>query len=80
MGLGPQKKSELHLHWQHQQDHVRAELKNIYRRLQNEAEAEAFRIVRDRYLEDDVLVDLSADRVELLRITNQAVRALPRGQ
>ena len=61
MPLGPREKSELELHWQHQQDHVRADIKNIYRRMQNQAERAAFKVIADQYQEDGTLVDLTAD-------------------
>lgn len=76
MALGPREKSELELHWRHQQDHVRAELRNVYRRMQNEAERAAFEVIATRYQQDGTLVDLRADQAELERI---ARRALPEG-
>lgn len=61
MALGPREKSELQLHWQHQQDHVRADIKNIYRRLQNDVETAAFNLIAQRYNEDGTLLDLRSE-------------------
>lgn len=61
MALGPREKSELELHWQHQLDYVRADLRNIYRRMQNAAELEAFKVIADHYNATGELVDLRAE-------------------
>lgn len=77
MALGPREKSELELHWQHQQDHVRAELRNIYRRMQNVAEREAFRVIAAAYQADGTLLDLSADRTALEDVARKALPSAP---
>jgi hypothetical protein len=77
MHLGPREKTELQLHWQHQQDHVRADIKNIYRRLQNAAETEAFRRVAESYKKDGTLVDLRTEPGALETIVRDTVKALP---
>jgi ketosteroid isomerase-like protein len=77
--LGPREKSELQLHWQHQQDHVRADIKNIYRRLQNAAETEAFRRVAESYTKDGTLVDLTTQPGALEDIVREVVKQLPVG-
>lgn len=79
MSLGPREKSELQLHWQHQLDHVRADIRNIYRRLQNEAETEAFRRVSERYKQDGSLVDLRSQPGALEAIVKKVVGELPAG-
>jgi uncharacterized protein YigE (DUF2233 family) len=61
MPLGPRAKSELELHWQHQLDHVRADLRDVYRRMQNEAEREAFAVIAAAYQRDGTLLDLHAE-------------------
>jgi hypothetical protein len=77
--LGPREKSELQLHWQHQQDHVRADIKNIYRRLQNAAETEAFRRVAESFTKDGTLVDLTTQPGALEDIVREVVKQLPAG-
>lgn len=79
MSLGPREKSELQLHWQHQLDHVRADIRNIYRRLQNAAETEAFRRVAESYKKDGSLVDLRTQPGALEEIVKTTVSALPAG-
>lgn len=79
MALGPRRKSELELHWQHQQDVVRAELRNIYRRMQNQAEVAAFRVIADRYEATGELVDLRAEAGALERIAREVLPELPEG-
>jgi ketosteroid isomerase-like protein len=79
MNLGPKDKSELQLHWMHQQDHVRADIKNIYRRLQNAAETEAFRRVAESYTKDGTLVDLTTQPGALEDIVREVVKQLPVG-
>jgi hypothetical protein len=76
MPLGPREKSELELHWQHQQDHVRADIKNIYRRMQNSAEREAFHVIAEEYQATGKLLDLTTDPAAL---ENIARKALPEG-
>lgn len=60
MALGPRAKSDLELHWQHQLDHVRADLRDVYRRMQNEVEREAFTVIAEAYQKDGTLLDLRA--------------------
>jgi hypothetical protein len=79
MHLGPREKTELQLHWQHQQDHVRADIKNIYRRLQNAAETEAFRRVAESFTKDGTLVDLTTQPGALEDIVREVVKQLPAG-
>lgn len=73
MALGPREKSELELHWQHQQDHIRAELRNITRRMQNEAELAAFTVIADAYNRDGTLLDLRAEPGSLERLAREAL-------
>lgn len=80
MALGPREKSELELHWQHQQDHVRAEIRNIYRRMQNEAERAAFKVIADRYQATGELVDLSVQPGMLERLARGVLPELPKGR
>lgn len=80
MSLGPREKSELQLHWNHQQDHVRADIKNIYRRLQNEAERAAFSAIAEAYKADGTLVDLRTQPDALEKIVRDTVKALPKGK
>ena len=80
MALGPREKSELELHWQHQQDHVRAELRNIQRRLANEVEAAAFRVIVDAYQADGTLLDLRLETGQIERIVRDQVKQLPKGE
>jgi hypothetical protein len=79
MPLGPNKKSELELHWRHQQDHVRADIRNVYRRLAAQAEAEAFRVIAEAYNADGTLLDLRAEPGAIEGIAREAVKALPKG-
>ena len=80
MNLGPREKTDLQLHWQHQQDHVRADIKNINRRLQNAAELEAFRRVAEQYKTDGTLVDLTTQPGALEDIVRNVVKQLPAGK
>lgn len=80
MALGPRDKSELELHWQHQQDHVRADIKNIYRRMQNHAERAAFKVIADRYQETGELLDLRSEPGALERIARGVLPELPEGR
>lgn len=73
MALGPRSKSALELHWQHQLDHVRADLRNVYRRLQNETERAAFEVIRDHYNETGELLDLTADPKEIERLLRRSL-------
>lgn len=73
MPLGPKEKSELQLHWQHQQDHVRADIKNVYRRMQNQAERAAFKVIADEYTSTGKLLDLTTDPDALTRIAREAL-------
>lgn len=75
MALGPREKSELELHWQHQLDYVRAETRNVYRRLSNAAETEAFRIISDHYQRTGELLDLRAAPAQLRLIAAKALEA-----
>lgn len=77
MALGPREKSELELHWQHQQDHVRADIKNIYRRMQNQAERAAFKVIADRYQKDGTFLDLTAEPGALEKIARGVLPELP---
>lgn len=77
MALGPREKSELELHWMHQQDHVRADIRNIYRRMQNEAERAAFELIAKRYNETGELVDLRSQPGALEKL---ARGVLPSGE
>jgi hypothetical protein len=77
MALGPREKSELELHWQHQQDHVRADLRDIYRRMQNQVERAAFNLIAQRYSEDGTLIDLRAEPGALLGVVRTVVKELP---
>lgn len=77
MALGPREKSELELHWQHQLDHVRAETRNVYRRLQNQVEREAFKIIETAYLEDGRLVDIAAQEGGIEQLVRGVVAELP---
>lgn len=77
MSLGPRQKSELELHWQHQKDHVYADIRNITRRLQNAAETEAFRRVAENYKKDGTLVDLRTQEGALEEIVRATVKELP---
>jgi hypothetical protein len=77
MPLGPRGKSELELHWQHQLDHVRADLRNVYRRMQTEAEKAAFDVIAQAYNETGELLDL---RAEPGAIESIARKSLPRGR
>jgi len=79
MALGPREKSELELHWQHQQDHVRADIKNIYRRMQNHAERAAFKVIADQYQQDGTLVDLTTEPGALEKIARGVLPELPAG-
>lgn len=78
MALGPREKSELQLHWQHQLDHVRADIRNVYRRLQNEAEREAFQVIAEAYQRDGTLLDLRSQPGAIEEIARTAAKALPR--
>ena len=80
MALGPKKKSELQLHWMHQQDFVRAEIRNIYRRMANDAESVAFQVIADRYNATGELVDLRAEPGALELIAHRVLPALPKGK
>lgn len=80
MALGPREKSELELHWQHQQDHVRADIKNIYRRMQNRAERAAFEVIASRYQEDGTLLDLRTEPGALERIARGVLPELEEGE
>lgn len=73
MPLGPREKSELELHWQHQKDHVYADIRNITRRMQTEAEKAAFRVIADRYQEDGTLLDLRTEPGALEQIARAAL-------
>jgi hypothetical protein len=77
MALGPREKSELELHWQHQLDYVRADLRNIYRRMQNEAELAAFKVINDRYQATGDLVDLRAEAGALEAIARGVLPPAP---
>ena len=78
MALGPREKSALELHWQHQQDHVRADLKNIYRRMQNQAERAAFKLIAEHYEKTGgELLDLDAQPGKLIELARAAVPELP---
>lgn len=79
MALGPREKSELELHWQHQQDHVRADIKNIYRRMQNQAERAAFKVIADQYAADGTLLDLRTTPGALEKIARGVLPELPEG-
>lgn len=79
MNLGPRNKSELQLHWQHQLDHVRADIRNVYRRLQNEAETEAFRVIAEAYKKDGTLLELRTKPGAIEDIVRSTVAALPKG-
>lgn len=79
MPVGPRKKSEFELHWQHQLDHVRADLRDVYRRMQNEAEKAAFSIIRDAYLRDGALVDLRTEPGAIEKLARDSVKSLPSG-
>ena len=81
MPLGPREKSELELHWQHQQDHVRADIKNIYRRMQNQAERAAFKVIAEEYERSGgkTLLDLAATPGALEKIARGVLPELPRG-
>lgn len=61
MPVGPREKSELELHWQHQKDHVFADIRNITRRMQSDAERAAFKVIADRYNATGELVDLRSE-------------------
>jgi uncharacterized protein YigE (DUF2233 family) len=74
--LGPREKSELELHWSHQKDHVYADIRNLTRRMQNQAEREAFKVVAARYQEDGTLLDLRTQAGALESIVRDA---LPEG-
>jgi hypothetical protein len=80
VSLGPREKSELQLHWQHQQDHVRADIKNVYRRLQNEVERAAFARIVERYQDDGTLVDLRAEPGAIEELVRAAAKQLPKGE
>jgi hypothetical protein len=80
VALGPNPKSPLQLHWQHQQDHVRADVNNIKRRLLNEVERRAFALVRDAYNKDGTLLDLRAEEGTIERLTREAAAELPAGR
>lgn len=77
MALGPRTKSELELHWQHQLDHVRADLRDVYRRLQNETERAAFDVIAEAYQKDGTLLDL---RSQPGAIEDLARKALESGE
>lgn len=79
MPLGPKYKAELELHWQHQLDHVRADIRNITRRIQIRAELEAFRAVKEAFERDGSLVELHTTTGALEQITRDAVKSLPKG-
>lgn len=70
-------KSELELHWQHQLDHVRAETRNVYRRMQNEIERQAFDLIANHFQETGELLDLRAEEGAIEEI---ARKALPEGK
>lgn len=80
MALGPREKSELELHWQHQQDHVRADLRNIYRRMQNQIERAAFDVIANRYNEDGTLLDLRSEPGAIERIVSNVAGELTQGR
>jgi hypothetical protein len=77
MALGPRDKSDLELHWQHQQDHVRADIKNVYRRMQNHAERAAFKVIADHYQRTGELLDLRTQPGALESIARNVVAQLP---
>lgn len=79
MPTGPRVKTEFDLHWQRQLDHVRADLRDVYRRLQNEAEVAAFELVEGAYKRDGTLLDLRAEPGAIESIARDAVKQLPRG-
>ncbi len=80
MALGPRPKTELELHWRHQQDHVRSDLRNIYRRLQNDVESAAFAAIAARYQATGELVDLRTEPGTLESMVARAAQAqLPEG-
>lgn len=74
MALGPREKSELELHWQHQLDHVRADLRNLYRRMQNRAELEAFNVIEQHYSETGELLDLRAEPGAIHALAQKALQ------
>jgi hypothetical protein len=77
VALGPREKSELELHWQHQLDHVRAETRNVYRRLGNQVEREAFRVIADEYQRTGRLLDLRTQQGQIEDIVRDAAKQLP---
>jgi hypothetical protein len=79
MALGPREKSDLELHWQHQQDHVRADIKNIYRRMQNQAERAAFKAITDHFQRTGKLLDLTEEQGFLVKLARKAAAELPEG-
>ena len=79
MALGPREKSDLELHWQHQQDHVRADIKNIYRRMQNQAERAAFKAITDHFQRTGKLLDLTEEQGFLVKLAREAAAELPEG-
>jgi hypothetical protein len=79
MAMGPREKSELELHWQHQLDHVRAETRNVYRRLGNQVEREAFAVIAAAYQRDGTLLDLRTKNGEIEDLVRGAAAQLPRG-
>lgn len=81
MALGPRSKSELELHWQHQLDHVRADIRNVYRRLQNEVEGEAFNVIAEHYQETGKLIDLRSEHGTIESLAAEAAqKLLPEGR